>query len=67
MKNTENLKIANRDAYSDFINKAMDNGHVISYTKGNIPGYDGEINIKATCIETGEEMRMIWIEENENN
>jgi len=45
----------------------MDNGHVISYTKGNIPGYDGEINIKATCIETGEEMRMIWIEENENN
>jgi len=63
MKNTENLKIANRDAYGDFVNKVMGEGNSIFYTKGIIPGYDGKINIKATCPETGEEMRIIWVEE----
>ena len=64
MKNPASLKLANREAYSDFINKAMENGHVISYTKGKILGYVREINVKATCLTTGEEMRMIWVEEN---
>ena len=65
MKDTSNLKIANRDAYVEFINRAMSDGHSIYYTKWTIPGYDRNINIKATNLDTMEEMRIIWVEENE--